>query len=148
MQELKRILLVEDDPHDAELIMTGFAENNLANEVVSARDGKEAIDYLSYNGKFAHRTGDNPAVVLLDLKLPKLSGFEVLKRIRSDERLKLTPVIILTSSKEDKDILEGYRLGANGYVVKPVDFHEFIDVVKQIRGFWMIVNEPPPPVEC
>jgi DNA-binding response OmpR family regulator len=135
-------LLVEDDQNDVELIMTGLAENNLANEVTAVRDGEEALDYLSYRGKFAGRADGYPAVVLLDLKLPKISGLEVLRRMKTDEKLKCIPVVILTSSKEDQDIIEGYRLGANSYVVKPVDFHEFIDAIKRIGVYWAIISEP------
>lgn len=148
MPELKSILLVEDDPNDMELIITGLAENNLANKVVAVGDGEQALDYLSCLGKFTLRTDGNPVVVLLDLKLPKVDGFEVLKHIRSNERLKTIPVVILTSSREDQDIVEGYKLGANGYVVKPVDFHEFVDAIKLIGSYWAIVNEPPPVRAC
>jgi DNA-binding response OmpR family regulator len=137
-------LLVEDDPNDVELIMTGLAENNLANEVVAVHDGAEALDYLYYRGKFESRAVRNPVVVLLDLKLPKIGGLDVLRQIRNDEKLKLMPVVILTSSHEEKDVVEGYRLGTNGYVVKPLDFHEFVDAVKQTGAFWAVVNEPPP----
>lgn len=144
MKEMKRVLLVEDDPNDVELTMNGLAEYNLANEVIVASDGEEALDYLYRRGKFAGRENGNPAVVLLDLKLPKIDGLEVLRRMRSDESLKTVPVVILTSSREDRDMIEGYRLGTNAYVVKPVDFHEFIDAVKHIGVFWSIINEPPP----
>jgi DNA-binding response OmpR family regulator len=142
--QLKRILLVEDDPNDVELTMTGLAEYNLANEVVVARDGEEALDYLLHRGKFAGRSNGNPVVVLLDLKLPKVDGLEVLRRMKSDESLKMVPVVILTSSREDRDMVEGYRLGTNAYVVKPVDFHQFVDAVKHVGAFWSIINEPPP----
>ena len=143
MPELRRILLVEDDPNDVELIMTGLAENNLANEVVAVHDGSEALDYLNYRGKFAGRTDGHPAIVLLDLKLPKVSGLEVLKQMKTDEKLKCIPVVILTSSREDQDIIQGYQLGANSFVVKPVDFHQFIDAIKLIGAYWAIVSEPP-----
>jgi DNA-binding response OmpR family regulator len=142
--ELKRILLVEDDPNDVELTLAGLAEYNLANEVIVARDGEEALDYLLHRGKFAARENGNPAVVLLDLKLPKVDGLEVLRRIKGDESLKIVPVVILTSSREDKDMVEGYRLGTNAYVVKPVDFHQFVDAIKSLGAFWSIINEPPP----
>ena len=142
--ELKRILLVEDDPNDVELTLAGLAEYNLANEVVVARDGEEALDYLLHRGKFAARENGNPAVVLLDLKLPKVDGLEVLRRIKGDESLKIVPVVILTSSREDKDMVEGYRLGTNAYVVKPVDFHQFVDAIESLGAFWSIINEPPP----
>lgn len=142
--QLKRILLVEDDPNDLELTLTGLAEYNLANEVVVARDGEEALDYLYTRGKFAAREPGNPVVVLLDLKLPKVDGLEVLRKMKSDESLKMVPVVILTSSREDKDMIEGYRLGTNAYVVKPVDFHQFVDAIKNLGAFWSIINEPPP----
>ena len=144
MAELKRILLVEDDPHDVELTLTGLAEYNLANEVVVARDGEEALDFLHYRGKFAGRTDGNPSVVLLDLKLPKVGGLEVLRQLKTDEKLKMVPVVILTSSHEDRDMVEGYKLGTNAYVVKPVDFHRFVDAIKHIGAFWAVINEPPP----
>ena len=143
MSELKRILLVEDDPYDAELIITGLAETKLANGVVVARDGEEALDYLYHRGKFAGRTDGYPAVVLLDLKLPKIDGKEVLEHLKSDKVLRCLPVVILTSSKEEQDIIEEYDLGANSYVVKPVDFHEFANVIKLIAAYWAIVAEPP-----
>ncbi len=148
MAELKRILLVEDDPYDVELIMTSLASNNIVNEVVAVRDGEEALDYFYRRGKFAGRTGGNPAVVLLDLKLPKVNGFEVLRQVKSDETLKCVPVVILSSSHEDQDIAAGYDLGANGYVVKPVDFHQFIDVVKETGVYWAIINETMPESYC
>ncbi|MGD0886790.1 MAG: response regulator [Thermodesulfovibrionales bacterium] len=148
MPNLKCILLVEDDPNDVELIMTSLADNNLANEVIAVHDGSEALDYLNYRGRFERRAVRNPAVVLLDLKLPKISGLEVLRQIRNDEKLRLMPVVILTSSHEEKDIVEGYRLGTNGYVVKPVDFHAFVDAIKRTGAFWAVVNEPPPIGTC
>ena len=141
---LKRILLVEDNPNDVELTLEALGEYNLANEVEVARDGEEALDYLYSRGKFAERTGNNPAVILLDLKLPKIDGLEVLRRIRADDGLKLIPVVILTSSREERDMVEGYRLGANAYVVKPIDFHEFLNAVKELGIFWAIINEPSP----
>lgn len=142
--KLKRILLVEDDPRDVELILEALSEYNLANEVIVAVDGEEALDYLSRRGNFETRPSGNPAIVLLDLKLPKVSGMEVLKQIRSDEKLKMVPVVILTSSREDKDWLESYKLGVNAYVVKPVDFHAFVEAVKELGVFWAVINEPPP----
>jgi CheY-like chemotaxis protein len=144
MAILGRILVVEDDPKDVELTLTALDEYNLANEVVVARDGVEALDYLYYRGKFSSRSDGNPAVLLLDLKLPKLDGLEVLQRIRSDEKLKAIPVVVLTSSHEEKDIVASYRLGVNAYVVKPVDFHEFVNAVKELGVFWAVINEPPP----
>ncbi len=144
MPELKRILLVEDDPYDADFIIAGLAEKNLAGEVVVARDGEEALDFIHYRGKFAGRTDGYPVVVLLDLKLPKIDGLEVLRQMKGDEKLKCIPVVILTSSAEDQDIDEAYWLGANSFVVKPVDFHEFIDIIKLIGAYWAVVSEPPP----
>ena len=142
--ELKRILLVEDDPRDIELILEALGDYNLANEVIVANDGEEALDYLYCRGNFKARHGDNPAVVLLDLKLPKVSGMEVLRQIRSEDKLRMIPVVILTSSREDKDWIESYKLGVNAYVVKPVDFHAFVEAVKDLGAFWAVVNEPPP----
>jgi CheY-like chemotaxis protein len=144
MATLGRILIVEDDPKDVELTLTALDEYNLANEVVVTRDGQEALDYLHYRGKFSSRPDGNPAVLLLDLKLPKLDGLEVLQRIRSDEKLKAIPVVVLTSSHEEKDMVASYRLGVNAYVVKPVDFHEFVNAVKELGVFWAVINEPPP----
>jgi CheY-like chemotaxis protein len=144
MNNLGRILIVEDDPRDVELTLTALEEYNLANEVVVARDGKEALDYLYSRGQFATRSTDNPAVILLDLKLPKVNGLEVLQQIRSDERLKMIPVVVLTSSHEEKDMMTSYKLGVNAYVVKPVDFHEFVNAVKELGMFWAIINQPPP----
>lgn len=142
--ELKRVLLVEDDPRDVELILEALGEYNLANEVIVAIDGEEALDYLYCRGNFKERPDSNPAVVLLDLKLPKINGMEVLKQIRSDEKLKMIPVVILTSSREERDWIESYKLGVNAYVVKPVDFHEFVNAVKDLGVFWAVINEPPP----
>jgi CheY-like chemotaxis protein len=144
MNNLGRILLVEDDPRDVELTMTALEDYKLANEVILARDGKEALDYLYCRGKFNARPGGNPAVMLLDLKLPKVDGLEVLQQIRSDEQLKMIPVVVLTSSHEEKDLVRSYALGVNAYVVKPVDFHEFVNAVKELAVFWGIINQPPP----
>jgi CheY-like chemotaxis protein len=144
MGELGRILVVEDDPRDVELTLTALDEYKLANEVVVARDGTEALDYLYYRGKFASRPQENPAVILLDLKLPKVNGLEVLQKIRSDDRLKMIPVVVLTSSHEERDMLTSYKLGVNAYVVKPVDFHEFVNAVKELGMFWAVINQPPP----
>ncbi len=142
--KLKRILLVEDSPNDVELTLEALSEHNLANEVEVAQDGQEALDYLYHQGRFSDRPDGNPAVILLDLKLPKINGIEVLRQIRSDDKLKLIPVVVLTSSHEEQDRVESYKLGANAYVVKPVDFHAFIDAVKSLGIFWAIINEPPP----
>ena len=144
MSDIKRILLVEDDPKDVELTLTGLAEYNLANEVVVAHDGEEALDYLYRRGAYQNRSNGNPAVVLLDLKLPKINGFEVLEKIRADESLKLLPVVVLTSSHEERDLVASYKLGVNAYVVKPVDFHQFVNAVKELGVFWAVINEPPP----
>ena len=144
MTTLGRILIVEDDPNDVELTMTALTDYNLANEVVITRDGQQALDYLYCRGEFNTRSTGNPAVMLLDLKLPKVSGLEVLQQIKSDERLKMMPVVVLTSSNEEKDMVRSYSLGVNAYVVKPVDFHEFVNAVKELGVFWAIINEPPP----
>ena len=136
MNNLKRILLVEDDPKDVELALSGLADYNLANEVVVARDGEEALDYLYRRGSYQMRPKGNPAVMLLDLKLPKVDGFEVIQQVRADEKLKMIPVVVLTSSHEEKDLVRSYKLGANGYVVKPVDFHRFVNAVKELGVFW------------
>src|SRR5580658_10300417 len=141
---LGRILIVEDDPKDVELTMTALEEYNLANEVIVAGNGAEALDYLYCRGKFSTRSSDNPAVMLLDLKLPKVDGLEVLKQVKSDEKLKMIPVVVLTSSREEKDMVASYKLGVNGYVVKPVDFHEFVNAIRELGVFWAIINEPPP----
>ncbi len=142
--DLKRILLVEDNPNDLELTIEALGAHNLANGVEVARDGEEAFDYLYRRGKFASRAPGNPVVILLDLKLPKVDGHEVLRRIRADDKLKFIPVVILTSSREEQDLVQGYRNGANAYVVKPVDFHEFIDAMKTFGVFWAVFNEAPP----
>jgi DNA-binding response OmpR family regulator len=144
MDNFGRILMVEDDPKDVELSLTALEEYNLANEVVVARDGEEALDYLYCRGKFNARPDGNPAVLMLDLKLPKVNGLEVLQQIRSDEKLKMIPVVVLTSSHEEKDMVASYKLGVNAYVVKPVDFHEFVNAVRELGVFWAIINEPPP----
>lgn len=142
--KLARILMVEDDPKDVELTLTALEDYNLANEVVVAGDGEEALNYLYCREKYQSRPDGNPAVILLDLKLPKVDGLEVLKQIKSDASLKLIPVVVLTSSKEEKDMVASYKLGVNAYVVKPVDFHEFVNAIKELGAFWAIINEPPP----
>ena len=144
MNELGRILIVEDDPKDVELTLTALEEYNLANEVVVTRDGEEALDYLFCRGNFSTRTSDNPAVLLLDLKLPKVDGLEVLQQVKSDEKLRMIPVVVLTSSHEERDMVASYRLGVNAYVVKPVDFHEFVNGIKELGIFRAVINEPPP----
>jgi len=144
MTAIGRILIVEDDPNDVELTLTALGDYNLANEVVITRDGQQALDYLYCRGEFNGRPTDNPAVMLLDLKLPKIDGLEVLQQVKSDERLKTIPVVVLTSSSEEKDKMQSYSLGVNAYVVKPVDFHEFVNAVKELGVFWAVINEPPP----
>ena len=144
MADVKRILLVEDSPNDIELTLAALAENHLANEVVVARDGEEALDYLYRRGMFKLREPGQPAVVLLDLKLPKVDGLEVLAQLKADPTLKVVPVVMLTSSHEEKDLVRSYNLGVNAYVVKPVDFPEFVEAVKEVGLFWAVINEPPP----
>src|ERR1700722_7886253 len=144
MDRLGRILMVEDDPKDVELTLTALEEYNLANEVVVVGDGEEALDYLYCRGRYGTRSGDNPAVMLLDLKLPKVDGLEVLQQVKSDEKFRLIPVVVLTSSREEKDMVASYKLGVNGYVVKPVNFHEFVNAIRELGVFWAIINEPPP----
>ncbi|MGH9442346.1 MAG: response regulator [Thermoanaerobaculia bacterium] len=140
----KVILLVEDNPDDEELTKRALARNNIRNEVVVARDGAEALDLLFGTGPHAGEKPVVPTVILLDLKLPKIDGLEVLKRIRADERTRLVPVVILTSSKQEQDLIEGYSSGANSYVRKPVDFAKFVDAVKQLGLYWLVINEHPP----
>ncbi|MDB6115183.1 MAG: two-component system response regulator [Lacunisphaera sp.] len=144
MKTLKRILLVEDNLKDIDLTLAALDEHNLANEVVVARDGVEGLDYLYSRGKFAGRDPGLPAVMLLDIKMPKLNGLEVLRQMRTDPALKNLPVVMLTSSREEPDLAASYELGANAYVVKPVDFAQFVDAVKQVGAFWAVLNEPPP----
>ena len=141
---LKPILLVEDNPKDLELTLIALERTNLANEVVVTRDGEEALDYLFARGRFAGRQTGNPAVVLLDLKLPKVDGLEVLRDIRADHGLKSTPVVMLTSSKEESDLLRSYELGVNAFVVKPVEFKQFVEAIADLGVFWAVLNEPPP----
>ena len=141
---VKSILLVEDDPRDVELTMAALEEQNLANNVAVVNNGEEALDYLYRRGKFEMRAGANPIVVLLDNKMPKVSGLEVLKTIKGDADLKSIPIVLLTSSRETPDLIEFYKHGVNAYVVKPVDFSEFVTAVKQLGVFWAAVNEPPP----
>lgn len=142
--DMRRILLVEDSTNDVELILTSLSDNHLANEVVVVRDGEEALDYLYRRGIFKMRMEGNPVVVLLDLKLPRVNGMEVLAQLRSEPAFRLIPVVVLTSSREEPDLLGCYELGANAYVVKPIDFHEFVNVIKQVGLFWAVVNQPPP----
>ncbi|MFP5391368.1 MAG: response regulator [Gammaproteobacteria bacterium] len=141
---LKPILLVEDNPNDLELTLIALEKSQLANEVIIARDGAEALDYLHRRGQFSDRPVGNPAVVLLDLKLPKVDGLEVLRDIRGSAALRSMPVVMLTSSKEEQDLLRSYELGVNAYVVKPVDFAEFVRAIADLGIFWAVLNEPPP----
>jgi CheY-like chemotaxis protein len=136
--------MVEDDPKDVELTMTALEGYNLANEVIVAHDGEEALDYLYRRGIYSTRSNDHPAVILLDLKLPKIDGLEVLRQVKSDDNLKIIPVVVLTSSREEKDLVSSYKLGVNAYVVKPVDFHEFVNAIKELGVFWAIINAAPP----
>jgi CheY-like chemotaxis protein len=140
---LRKILLVEDNPNDVELILEALEEYHVANSIEVAVDGEEALDYLYRRGKFAGRSPGNPLLILLDLKLPKVDGLEVLKIIKTDNQLKLMPVVMLSSSSEEKDLLECYTLGVNAYVVKPVAFHDFIEAIKGLGLFWVIINETP-----
>jgi DNA-binding response OmpR family regulator len=140
-QKQKIILLIEDNPDDEELTLRAFRKNNILNEVIVARDGQQALDYF-----FGADASENPvpAVVLLDLKLPKIDGLEVLRRIRANDQMRLLPIVILTSSKEEQDIVSGYRLGANSYIRKPVDFSQFMDAIRQLGLYWLVLNEPAP----
>ena len=145
MHEQQVILLVEDNADDEALTLRALKKNNITNKVVVARDGVEAVDYLFGTGSYAGRDPqDLPRIVLLDLKLPKLNGFEVLEKLRADQRTRLLPVIILTASKEQRDIVHGYALGANSYVRKPVDFEQFVEAIRQLSRYWPILNENPP----
>jgi len=141
---LKPILLVEDDPRDLELTLVALERSQLANEVIVVRDGEAALDYLHRDGEFAGRAEGNPAVVLLDLKLPKVNGLEVLQTVRSTEPLRSIPVVMLTSSHEESDVLRSYQLGVNAYVVKPVEFKQFVEAIADLGIFWALLNEPPP----
>ncbi|WP_421682977.1 response regulator [Stutzerimonas urumqiensis] len=141
---LKPILLVEDNPHDLELTLVALERSQLANDVVVLRDGAEALDYLQRSGPFAGRLDGNPAVMLLDLKLPKVDGLEVLKTVREDPELRSIPVVMLTSSREEPDLKRAYELGVNAYVVKPVEFKDFVAAISDLGIFWAVLNEPPP----
>jgi len=144
MNELRSILFAEDSPLDVEMTLAALAEYNLANEVVVVSDGEAALDYLYRRGRFELRPPGNPVVVLIDLKMPKVDGLEVLRAIRQDENLSTIPVVMLTSSREEQDIVRSYQLGTNAYVVKPVDFEAFVRAVKQVGAFWAVHNQPPP----
>jgi CheY-like chemotaxis protein len=143
MTALKRILLVEDNAKDVELALAALEEHNLANDVVVARNGQEALDYLYRRGKASARSEGHPAVVLLDLKMPKVDGMEVLRQLKADEKMKTIPVVMLTSSREEQDLVKSYELGVNAYVVKPIDFQQLVEAVKQLGLFWAVINEPP-----
>ena len=143
IEELKRVLLVEDDSHDVELTLEALGDR-LANEVVVTRDGAEAWDYLTCSGRWAERAPGSPAVVLLDLKLPKMDGLEVLRRMRAMDSLHSIPVVMLTSSREERDVVQSYQLGVNAYVVKPVAFEDFMSAIKNLGLFWAVLNQPPP----
>ncbi len=144
MNDLRTILLAEDNSRDVELTLEALSEHNLANQVIVAKDGVEAMEYLRYEGKYSMRRREKPAVILLDIKMPRMDGIEVLKAIREDPELKTIPVVMLTSSREEPDLKRSYELGANAYVVKPVDFEDFIEAVKQVGVFWAVINELPP----
>jgi len=144
MKEPGTILYAEDDERDIELTMEALGEHNLANSVKVVRDGEEALDWLYRRGAYEGRVGEDPVLILLDIKMPKVDGLQVLRQIRSDARLKTIPVVMLTSSREERDLLESYQLGVNAYVVKPVEFEKFLEAVKEIGLFWMLLNEPPP----
>jgi len=144
MTSLKRILLVEDSPRDAELILDALGGHELANEVVHLRDGADALDYLYRRGTFADRADGQPAMILLDLKLPKVDGLEVLRQIKGDSALMRIPVVMMTSSREEQDLLDSYQVGVNAYVVKPMKFHDFVEAVSQVGAFWGVINEEPP----
>lgn len=143
MNAYKNILLVEDSTQDIELTLTALSEHNLANTVVVVRDGEEALNYLYRRSSYSSRTNENPAVILLDLKMPKVDGIQVLREIKNNEQLKSIPVVMLTSSGEESDLVESYKLGANAYVVKPVGFEDFVRAVSQLGIFWAWINEPP-----
>ena len=144
MTVINRILIVDDSPRDLELALAALEANHLANEVVTLRDGAEALDYLYRRGPFTSRPPGDPAVVLLDLKMPKVDGIEVLRQIKGDPTTRMIPVVVMTSSREEQDLLNSYRLGVNAYVVKPVKFQDFVEAVKQVGAFWAVLNEPPP----
>lgn len=140
----KKILLAEDSPQDAEMTLAALSEHHLSNHIVQVGDGEEALDYLYARGKYAGRSDGNPLLVLLDLKMPKVDGLEVLRAIKNDPAMRTLPVVMLTASREEQDVVKSYQLGVNAYVVKPVGFQKFVEAVKQIGAFWTIHNEPPP----
>jgi CheY-like chemotaxis protein len=144
MTALRHILLAEDNANDVELTMAALKTNHVLNEVVVTRDGAETLDYLHRRNGYADRRNGNPVLMLLDLKMPKVDGLEVLRQVKSSAELKSIPIVVLTSSREEQDVVASYDLGVNAYVVKPVDFHDFVEAVKLLGGFWAVVNEPPP----
>jgi len=144
MVEIRTILFAEDNPRDVELTLEALGDHNLANNVIVVRDGVETMEYLRREGKYKQRKTGNPAVLLLDIKMPRMDGIEVLRAIRNDNKLKMLPVVMLTSSREEQDLIKSYELGVNAYVVKPVDFKEFIEAVRQLGIFWAVINEAPP----
>jgi CheY-like chemotaxis protein len=143
MTELQPILLAEDSPEDIELMLEALSQQNLANRVVVVHDGVEALDYLRHQGAYADRESGDPVVTILDIKMPRKDGLQVLREIRSDPELKMAPVVVLTSSREQRDLITSYELGVNAYVVKPIEFTQFIDAVKEIGVFWALINQPP-----
>ena len=147
MVEIRTILFAEDNPRDVELTLEALGDHNLANNVIVVRDGVETMEYLRREGKYKQRKPGNPAVLLLDIKMPRMDGIEVLRAIRNDNLLKMLPVVMLTSSREEQDLIKSYELGVNAYVVKPVDFKEFIEAVKQLGVFWAVINEVPPGIK-
>jgi CheY-like chemotaxis protein len=147
MAEIRTLLIAEDNANDAELTVAALQENHLANDIVVTRDGAQVLDYLHRRNAYAGRSGGHPAVLLLDLKMPKVDGLEVLQQMKADPALRTIPVVMLTSSREEQDLVRSYNLGVNAYVVKPVDFHAFVEAVKTLGGFWAVINEPPPPTE-
>lgn len=144
MRSLAPILLVDDSARDRELVIDALEAHGLANEIIALRDGAEALEYLFRRGAFAQRPPGNPVVMLLDLKMPRVDGTEVLRQVRAEAQLRLMPVVVMTSSREEQDLVASYQLGVNSYVVKPVNFHEFVDAVKSVGGYWAVLNEPPP----
>jgi CheY-like chemotaxis protein len=142
--DVRTIVLAEDNPNDVELTLAAFAENGLLNEIVVLRDGAATLDYLYARGEYEGRANGHPGLLLLDLKMPKVDGLEVLRTIKGDPKLRTIPVVILTSSRQERDLVQSYNLGVNAYVVKPVDFQEFVGAVRALGGFWAMVNEPPP----
>jgi CheY-like chemotaxis protein len=144
MTELRTILLAEDNANDIELTLAALRQNRLLNDVTVVRDGAEALDFLYRRNAHASRLGGNPVVMLLDLKMPKVDGLEVLRQVKSDPDLRAMPIVVLTSSREEQDLVRSYNLGVNAYVVKPVEFHDFVDAIRMLGGFWAVVNEPPP----